>query len=121
MFAPFLSLFCLLHTPFIHFTHPLYTPHISLTYSSPRIGQASDEILQGFGVAMKMGATKADFDNCIAIHPTAAEEFVTLPPWYVYIGVYLNIFLFAMTYIVLLYDILLLITIHNHTPYLYMR
>ena len=29
-----------------------------------------------------MGATKADFDNCIAIHPTAAEEFVTLPPWY---------------------------------------
>jgi glutathione reductase (NADPH) len=45
------------------------------------LGLASDEVLQGFGVAMKMGATKADFDNCIAIHPTAAEEFVTLPPW----------------------------------------
>lgn len=45
------------------------------------IGQASDEVLQGFGVAMKMGATKADFDNCVAIHPTAAEEFVTMPPW----------------------------------------
>jgi glutathione reductase (NADPH) len=29
-------------------------------------------------VAMKMGATKADFDNTIAIHPTSAEEFVTL-------------------------------------------
>ena len=42
------------------------------------IGFACDEILQGFGVAMKMGATKADFDSCIAIHPTSAEEFVTL-------------------------------------------
>ncbi|WP_094752502.1 glutathione-disulfide reductase [Psychromonas sp. CD1] len=42
------------------------------------IGFASDEILQGFAVAMKMGATKADFDSCIAIHPTSAEELVTL-------------------------------------------
>lgn len=41
----------------------------------------SDEVLQGFGVAMKMGATKADFDNCVAIHPVAAEELVTLAPW----------------------------------------
>jgi len=45
------------------------------------IGMGVDEILQGFGVALKMGATKADFDNCVAIHPTAAEELVTLPPW----------------------------------------
>jgi len=45
------------------------------------IGMASDEILQGFGVAMKMGATKADFDACIAIHPTAAEELVTMGTW----------------------------------------
>lgn len=45
------------------------------------IGMASDEVLQGFGVAMKMGACKADFDNCVAIHPTAAEEFVTMAPW----------------------------------------
>ncbi|OWZ06172.1 Glutathione-disulfide reductase [Phytophthora megakarya] len=45
------------------------------------IGMAADEILQGFGVALKMGATKADFDNCIAIHPTAGEELVTLVPW----------------------------------------
>lgn len=44
-------------------------------------GSASDEILQGFGVAMKMGATKADFDSCVAIHPTSAEELVTIPPW----------------------------------------
>lgn len=45
------------------------------------IGDGSDEVLQGFGVAMKMGATKADLDSCIAIHPTAAEELVTLPKW----------------------------------------
>ncbi|KAI9913380.1 hypothetical protein PsorP6_006104 [Peronosclerospora sorghi] len=45
------------------------------------IGLAVDEILQGFGVAVKMGATKADFDNCIAIHPTSGEELVTLAPW----------------------------------------
>ncbi|KAJ3073996.1 Glutathione reductase [Podochytrium sp. JEL0797] len=42
------------------------------------VGKASDEILQGFGVAIKMGATKADFDNCVAIHPVAAEEIVTM-------------------------------------------
>eukprot|EP00968_Pinguiococcus_pyrenoidosus_P019169 scaffold2038_cov259-Pinguiococcus_pyrenoidosus.AAC.2 len=45
------------------------------------IGMGSDELLQGFGVAMKMGATKKDLDACVAIHPTAAEELVTLPPW----------------------------------------
>ena len=45
------------------------------------IGMASDEVLQGFGVAMKMGATKADFDACVAIHPTAAEELVTMGTW----------------------------------------
>lgn len=42
------------------------------------IGHGSDEMLQGFAVALKMGATKADFDNTIAIHPTSAEEFVTM-------------------------------------------
>jgi len=45
------------------------------------IGMGADELLQGFAVALKMGATKADFDDCVAIHPTAAEEFVTLAPW----------------------------------------
>lgn len=74
-------------------------------------GMAVDEILQGFGVAMRMGATKRDLDRCMAIHPTgehggrglrdnlvpiqfthyyhpgcvvvaAAEELVTLAPWY---------------------------------------
>jgi glutathione reductase (NADPH) len=42
------------------------------------LGLGSGEMLQGFGVAMKMGATKADFDSCVAIHPTSAEELVTL-------------------------------------------
>ena len=45
------------------------------------IGMGADEMLQGFGVAMKMGATKADFDSCIAIHPTASEELVTMGTW----------------------------------------
>lgn len=45
------------------------------------IGMGADEALQGFGVAMKMGATKADFDNCVAIHPTMSEEIVTMAPW----------------------------------------
>lgn len=42
------------------------------------IGFGMDEILQGFAVALKMGATKRDFDNTVAIHPTSAEEFVTM-------------------------------------------
>ena len=32
-------------------------------------------------VAVKMGATKADFDSAVAIHPTSSEELVTIPPW----------------------------------------
>lgn len=42
------------------------------------MGLGSGEMLQGFGVAIKMGATKADFDSVVAIHPTSAEELVTL-------------------------------------------
>lgn len=42
------------------------------------IGYGVDEMIQGFAVAMKMGATKADFDNTVAIHPTGSEEFVTM-------------------------------------------
>jgi glutathione reductase (NADPH) len=45
------------------------------------IGMGVDEMMQGFGVAMKMGATKADFDSCVAIHPTASEELVTMGTW----------------------------------------
>lgn len=50
------------------------------------MGQGADEMLQGFGVAIKMGATKRQFDECVALHPTSAEEFVTMrggskPQW----------------------------------------
>jgi glutathione reductase (NADPH) len=42
------------------------------------VGRGVDEIIQGFAVALKMGATKADLDNTVAIHPTSAEELVTM-------------------------------------------
>jgi len=42
------------------------------------IGDGADEMLQGFAVAIKMGATKKDFDETVAIHPTSAEELVTM-------------------------------------------
>jgi glutathione reductase (NADPH) len=42
------------------------------------IGRGADEIIQGFAVAVKVRATKADFDRTLAIHPTAAEELVTM-------------------------------------------
>jgi glutathione reductase (NADPH) len=41
-------------------------------------GRGVDEMLQGFAVAVRMGATKKDFDDTVAIHPTASEELVTL-------------------------------------------
>uniref|UniRef100_A0A3B3T9B3 Glutathione reductase, mitochondrial n=1 Tax=Paramormyrops kingsleyae TaxID=1676925 RepID=A0A3B3T9B3_9TELE len=41
-------------------------------------GPGCDEMLQGFAVAVQMGATKADFDRTVAIHPTSAEELVTM-------------------------------------------
>lgn len=46
------------------------------------MGPDAGEIMQGIAIAMKAGATKAVFDNTIGIHPTAAEEFVTMrDPW----------------------------------------
>ncbi len=42
------------------------------------IGIGADEMLQGFAVAIRMGATKGDFDDTVAIHPTSAEELVTM-------------------------------------------
>jgi glutathione reductase (NADPH) len=42
------------------------------------IGPGADEMLQGFAIAVHMGATKSDFDDTVAIHPTVAEELVTL-------------------------------------------
>jgi glutathione reductase (NADPH) len=42
------------------------------------LGLGADEMLQGFAVAIRMGATKSDFDDTVAIHPTSAEELVTM-------------------------------------------
>jgi len=42
------------------------------------VGEGADEMLQGFAVALRMGATKRDFDDTVAIHPTSAEELVTM-------------------------------------------
>ena len=42
------------------------------------VGPSAGEIMQGFAVALKAGATKAIFDTTIGIHPTSAEEFVTM-------------------------------------------
>ncbi|HEX8758174.1 MAG TPA: glutathione-disulfide reductase [Steroidobacteraceae bacterium] len=42
------------------------------------VGPGADEMMQGFAVAVRMGATKSDFDDTVAIHPTSAEELVTM-------------------------------------------
>jgi glutathione reductase (NADPH) len=42
------------------------------------VGPDAGEIVQGFAVALRAGATKAIFDSTVGIHPTAAEEFVTM-------------------------------------------
>ncbi|MGH8328222.1 MAG: glutathione-disulfide reductase, partial [Steroidobacteraceae bacterium] len=42
------------------------------------IGPGADEMMQGFAVAVRMGATKQDFDDTVAIHPTSSEELVTM-------------------------------------------
>ena len=42
------------------------------------IGDGADEMMQGFAVALRMGASKRDFDDTVAIHPTSAEEMVTM-------------------------------------------
>lgn len=75
------------------FTNMLYAvgshkpkTHIKMVTVGPReqvvgihvLGLGADEMLQGFAVALKIGATKSDFDRTVAIHPTAAEELVTL-------------------------------------------
>lgn len=52
--------------------------HDSRIVGMQMLGPGVDEILQGFAVAIKMGATKADLDATMAIHPTSAEEMVTM-------------------------------------------
>jgi glutathione reductase (NADPH) len=75
---------------FVPMYHALTTrkprTHMKLVCAGPRqnvvgahvIGAGADEMMQGFAVAIRMGATKADFDDTVAIHPTSAEELVTM-------------------------------------------
>jgi glutathione reductase (NADPH) len=77
-------------TSFVALYHALTTAkhrsHVKLVTAGPEervvglhvAGQGADEMLQGFAVALRMGATKKDFDETVAIHPTSAEEVVTL-------------------------------------------
>jgi glutathione reductase (NADPH) len=74
-------------TPMVHaFTHRKVKCALKLVVAGPEekivglhvFGSGADEILQGFAVAVRMGATKRDFDDTVAIHPTVAEELVTL-------------------------------------------
>jgi len=58
--------------PTVVFTHPPIGT-VGLTEQ-----EAADEMLQGFAVAIRMGATKQQFDDTVAIHPTSAEELVTM-------------------------------------------
>lgn len=74
-------------TPMSHgFTQRMMKTAMKLVVAGPDqrivgchvIGPGADEMLQGFAVAVRMGATKRDFDDTVAIHPTAAEEMVTM-------------------------------------------
>ena len=74
-------------TPMSHtFTRHKPATKVKLVVSGDRekirgvhaIGPGADEMMQGFAVAVNMGATKEDFDNTVAIHPTLSEELVTL-------------------------------------------
>ena len=47
------------------------------------IGRGTDEMMQMVAVAMKMGATKQDLDNAVAVHPVASEELVLMETNYV--------------------------------------
>lgn len=74
-------------TPMLHaFTKRKAKAAMKLVVAGPEervvgchiIGPGADEMLQGFAVAVQMGATKRDFDDTVAIHPTVSEELVTL-------------------------------------------
>ena len=74
-------------TPMYHaFTHRKVRCAMKIVVAGPEekvigihlFGAGADEILQGFAVAVRMGATKRDLDDTVAIHPTVAEELVTL-------------------------------------------
>jgi glutathione reductase (NADPH) len=78
------------HSSFVGLYHALTTAkprsQMKLVTAGPQqrvvglhvVGPGADEMLQGFAVAIRMGATKKDFDDTVAIHPTSAEEVVTM-------------------------------------------
>lgn len=53
-------------------------PNQQLVIGAHGIGRGIDEMMQGVSIAVTMGATKQDFDNSVAIHPTASEEWVLM-------------------------------------------
>ena len=53
-------------------------PETDVVLGAHMLGPDAPEIIQGIAIAIKAGATKSDFDATIGIHPTAAEEFVTM-------------------------------------------
>lgn len=67
-----------------HSFNELHNPMPPLTRHSLRVpcqGGHCDEIIQGFGVALKMGITRRDMESCMAIHPVSSEELVTFSGW----------------------------------------
>jgi len=56
----------------------LVDPATDRVVGAHMIGPDAGEIIQGVAIAVKLGATKTQFDATIGIHPTAAEEFVTM-------------------------------------------
>jgi glutathione reductase (NADPH) len=86
-FGPDLKVYTSAFTPLYHALTPTkHRAEMKLVCAGPEerivglhvIGAGADEMLQGFAVAVKMGARKVDFDDTVAIHPTAAEELVTM-------------------------------------------
>ena len=57
---------------------PIGTVGLCEEDAKAQYGEDAPEIIQGFAVAVKMGATKRDFDATVGIHPSTAEELVTL-------------------------------------------
>ena len=51
---------------------------LSVVYTRAMVGIDAPEIMQGFATALKCGATKSQFDATVGIHPSSAEEFVTM-------------------------------------------
>ena len=56
----------------------IVNPATDVVVGAHMVGPEAGEIIQGIGIAVKLGATKAQFDQTVGIHPTAAEEFVTM-------------------------------------------